>query len=286
MAADILALLSHGLIATSGSPDYPGEVDVRAGVVYGDGDFTGTLAVGGTTTIYGSGFADTGDHTGEWRLWPRREDITLRAQTALGVYDSHPLTAPGGAAKRRAPTWKEMTASAGGVSAKNLVWLLPKQNLPDEVEPRAGYQIRDAAGVDHTVLEVQAGKFNQTHRCVTIALAVVYELSAVGVLTRPDGGQDAAGRPYPSYTEVARVRCRVQPQDSAAGDHFERRTTAHKFAAVIDTQVQARARDVFTVTSYVSPGGAVASVQSYTVLGYRAPERLDQLPALDLELIR
>jgi len=222
----------------------------------------------------------------EWRFWPNREDVALRVQTALGVYDTHPLSAPGGAAKRRAPTWKEMTASAGGVSAKNLVWLIPAANLPEGVEPRAGYQIRSADDVDHTILEVLDGKFANTRRCVTIALAVVYELHALGVLTRPDDAQDDAGRSLPSaYTEIARVKCRVQPQDSEAGDHFERRTTARRFAAYLDQQLQPRAKDVFTVTTYVSPGGAIASVQSYTVLGYRNPERLDQLAALDLELL-
>lgn len=222
----------------------------------------------------------------EWRLWPQREDVTLRVQTAIGVYDSHPLSADGGAAKRRAPTWKEMTASAGAVTAKNLVWLVPTANLPDGIEPRAGHQIRDAEDVDHTILDAVSGKWRNTWRCTTIALSVVYELSALGVLTRPDAGQDAAGRPLPTgYAEVARVRCRVQPQDSDAGEHFGRVTTARKYTAYVDQQLAPRAKDVFTVTSYVSQGGAVASVTAYTVLGFRNPERLDQLCSLDLELL-
>jgi hypothetical protein len=222
----------------------------------------------------------------EWRLWPNREDAILRVQTAPGVYDSHPLTATGGAAKRRAPTWKEVTASAGGVSSKNLVWLLPTANLPDGVEPRAGSQIRDRADIDHTILEATSGKFANTWRCITIALAVVYELHALGILTRGDSAQDSAGRSLPgSFTEVARTKCRVQPQDSEAGEHFDRLTTARKFVAYCDAQLAPRTRDVFTVTSYVSPGGAIAGTQAYTVKGYRSPERLDQLCSLDLELI-
>lgn len=227
----------------------------------------------------------------EWKFWPGRENCILRKQTAVGEYDAHEMRATGGSCKRRAPTWKEMTASAGAVSSRNLVWLLPHVNLPDGVRPRAGDLIRATESdtgeeIDHTILDVQVGKFGQTHRCVTIALAVVYELSAIGVLTRPDNTQDGAGRmALASYTEIARVRCRVQPQDSDAGDHFDRRTAAQRFTAYLDTQLQTRAKDVLTVTSYVSPGGAISGVQSYTVLGYRAPDRLDQLPALDLELI-
>jgi len=227
----------------------------------------------------------------EWRLWQNRENCTLRKQVALGLYDSHLLQATGGAAKRRAPTWKEMTASAGVVSSRNLVWLVPQANLPEGVAPRAGDQIRateTATGleIDHTVLEVQVGKFGQTHRCVTIALAVVYELAQRGVLTRPDNTQDAAGRAaLTSYSAVGSVWCRVQPQDSQAGEHLGRVTTPRKFTALVDTPLAVKAKDVFTVTTYVTPGGAVAGVQAYTVLGFRNPERLDQLMSLDLELL-
>ncbi len=228
----------------------------------------------------------------EWRFWPDRENVVLRVQTALGVYDSFRVAATGGGAKRRAPTWKEMTASAGAVSSRNLVWLVPAANLPENVQPRAGDQIRaveTATGleIDHTVLEVQVGKFGNTHRCVTLALAVVYELSATGTLTRPDNTQDAAGRAaLTNYTAIGEpVRCRVQPQDSATEEVLGRVTMPRKFEALLETPLAVKAKDVFTVTTYVSPGGAVASTQAYTILGFRNPERLDLLQSLDLELI-
>jgi len=228
----------------------------------------------------------------EWQFWPDRENVVLRKQTALGVYDSHPLKATGGSCKRRAPNWKEMTASAGAVTSRNLVWLIPDANLLENVKPRAGDQIRaieTATGeeIDHTILEATVGKFGNTHRCVTIALAVVYELSATGVLTRPSNAQDAAGRSaLTSYSQVGEtVRCRVQPLDSDAGDHQGRRTVVRKFAAYLERPLAVRAKDVFNVTTYASPGGAVASVQGYTVTGFRNPERLDQLMSLELELL-
>lgn len=48
---DYLSVLSHGLIVTDGAAgdcDYPVEADVRDGVVYGDGAFTGTLVAAGS----------------------------------------------------------------------------------------------------------------------------------------------------------------------------------------------------------------------------------------------
>ncbi len=222
----------------------------------------------------------------EWKMWQQREDAVLRARTGPGLYDSFPLSATGGAVKRRAPTWKEITASAGGVTSKNLVFLVPDANLPEGVTPRVADQLQDLDEIDHTILEVQAGKFGQTHRCVTIALAVVYELAATGVLTRPTVAQDDAGRAALSaYTTVGTTKCRVQPEGGQSEEVHGRKTMPKRYSGYLETPFVPRAKDVFTVTSYTSPGGAVASVVRYTVTGFRNPEALDQLLTLDLELI-
>lgn len=60
-AGDYLSVLSHGLVVTDqGAADYPAESDVRGGVAYASGGFTGTLtlpAVGAVAagTHYGAG---------------------------------------------------------------------------------------------------------------------------------------------------------------------------------------------------------------------------------------
>lgn len=209
----------------------------------------------------------------EWKLWPERENATLRSLVAIGIYTDSDLTALGGAVKRRAPTWKEQTASAGVYTSKNLVFLVPDENLPTDVAPKAGDLIRDAEDIDHTVLDVIVGKFGNTHRCTTIALAVVYALAEVGILERPDNTQDSAGRmALSAYTPVGQAMCRVQPQDSATTDVHDRKTMPLRCSAYLGTPLDARARDRFTV-------GAT----SYTVTGMRNPERLDALQELTLE---
>lgn len=230
------------------------------------------------------GFAEM--TAGDWRYWPEREDATLRARTAIGVYDSHPLTATGGAVKRRAITWKELTASGGAYTSRDRAWLIPAANLPVGVVPRPGDQVRDATDVDWTVGEVAVGKFGNTYRCVCRALAVVNELSASARLLRPDSATDAAGRLAPNYAAVgAAVRCRVQPADALAGEAFDRVTMRSAFSAVLAEPLAARAKDVLEVTTYVSFGGAVAAVQRYTIKGSRDAERIWDLQQLDLELI-
>lgn len=223
---------------------------------------------------------------GDWRYWPEREDATLRVRTALGMYDSHPLTAADGAVKRRAVTWKEMTASAGAYTNRDRVWLIPAAHLPAGVEPRPGDQVRDAGDTDWTVGEVGVNKFGQTYRCVCRALAVVHELSATGVLLRPDAATDASGRLDPAYAAVgAAVRCRVQSLDAAVGETDQRVVLRRAFAAYLESPLDARAKDVFEVATYVSFGGAIVSVQRYTIRAARNADRIWDLMQLDLELI-
>lgn len=211
----------------------------------------------------------------EWKWWPEREDATLRALAGVGQYADHALSAPGGAVKRRALTWKEQTASAGAYTARNLVFLVPDENLPTGVKPQAGFLIVDGAAVSHTVLEVVAGKFGNTHRCTTIALALAYALSETGTLERPDNTQDAAGRmALTSYSAVGTSRCRVQPQDRGAAEVMERKTMPLHFTAFLETPLAARARDRF-----------VCAGTTYTVTGVRNPERLDALQELTLERV-
>jgi hypothetical protein len=222
----------------------------------------------------------------EWKFWNDREDVVLKAQTALGVYDSYPLTAPGGAVKRRAITWKEMTASAGAYQNQDRAWLVPSVNLPEGVTPRPGDQIRDSGDVNWTVGDVTVGKFGNTLKCVCRALSVLHELSALGQLFRPDTTTDAAGRLAPNYAPVGGpVRCRVQPQDSRAGEAFDRVTMLRAFSAVLESPLTVNAKDVFTVTTFASWGGAATGTASYTVKGFKDVERIWDLQSLDLELI-
>jgi hypothetical protein len=234
-------------------------------------------------------FSFQGMTINEWRLWNDREDVILRSQTALGVYDAYPLVASdgNGAAKRRAISWKEMTASAGAYTNQDKAWLIPSSNLPDGVLPKPGDQVRDALDVDWTVGDVTVGKFGNTYKCVSRSLALVHELTASGQLTRPDNTQDGAGRMAEvNYTAIGGpVRCRVQPQDSQAGDAFDRRTMLLQFSAFLETPLTVRARDVFTVTTYASYGGAVTGVTAYTVKGFKNAAKIWDIMSLDLELI-
>lgn len=217
---------------------------------------------------------------GDWQFLQGLEAVSWNILGPIGGYTG-PLPLFFGARAavvlRRALTWKELMASAGAYTGVNQVFLVPDQVLAPyaPLVPKAGDTFLDVSGVNHTVLDTQIGKHSNTHRCTTIALAVVNSLGVMGTLLRPDNTQDAAYRAaLTNYTTVGTSLCRVQPLDSDAGDVLGRRTIALKFTAYLETPLQVQAHDQF------SAGGNV-----YTVLGFRNPARLDQLQSLDLELV-
>lgn len=227
----------------------------------------------------------TTSHRDEWVWWPDREACGYRARTAVGVYSdyapaaTHPYT---GAEtqlvfKRRVPDAAEKAPSAGVYLGRTTHWIMPSVALPEGVTARPGDLLRDSDDIDHTILKLHTGKFRLTYWFETIALAVENDLDASGTLSRPTGGQDAAGRQAlvtALYSTIATVACRVQPQDSAGEDVLGRRTLPLKYTAYLASPVSAKAKDRFTVSG-----------TSYTVLGFHDPERLDALMSLDLELI-
>lgn len=215
-------------------------------------------------------------HASEWKLWPGRENVTLRIQRDIGIYDSYPLTATGGAAKRRVISWKELEASAGAYTNQDRAWLLPLANLPANLQPKPGDQVRDSDDVDWTIGDMQVGKFGLTYRCVARALAVVHELAELGQLKRPAEAKDSAGRAaLATYSAVgSQVRCRVQPEDGSIEEVFERMTIPRRYRAFLETPLTVKAHDQFVVGS-----------TKYTVKGFRNAERIWDLMSLQLESI-
>lgn len=245
-AGDPVSVLSHGLFVTAQESSGP------------------------------SGCAPLASVRSEWRFWPEREDVTLRKQTAVGTYTDHELTATCGAVKRRAITFKEMAASAGAYTNQDQAFLIPAENLPFGVVPAPGDILLDDDAISWTIGDVTVGKFRETHKCVARALAIVNALSASGQLKRAPYVADSAGRPAgASYANVgSAVACRVQPEDSAAGELLGRVTIPRRYTAFLATPLTVQAHDQFVVS------GA-----SYTVLGFKNVERVWDLMSLDLELI-
>ena len=210
----------------------------------------------------------------DWQYWPERENVTLRYRTDVpGTYTDHALTySPGGAVKRRAISFKELAASAGVYTGSDRAWLIPSQVLPAGVTPRPGDVVRDGGAVDWTVGDVAVNKFGLTYRCVCRALALTNGLTATGALKRAASAADAAGRPAnATYTTVATVACRVQPESSAAEELFDQLMLPDNYTAYLAEPLALMAHDVFEVDGV-----------AYSVLGFDNPERIWDLQSLKL----
>lgn len=224
-------------------------------------------------------------HAGEWALWQNRETITYRSQTAVGVYSAfslsltHPVagTPTTAVAKRRVPTFKEQAASASVYVGQTLTWLVPAAAFTAAgVVPKVGDQLRDASGIDHTILRRWDGKFGLTAHFETLALALVAGLRSLGTLLRPAATANTEGKRVPNLGALySDVPCRVQrTAGTRAGDEFESPAIAVGATAYLGQQIIAQFGDVFEVGS-----------ERYKVVGWADPERLDALMTLDLEQV-
>lgn len=215
-----------------------------------------------------------------YRIMPDRVTVGFRRQTALGTYaagvdvaDAWWRPAAGGTT--------EHDPSSGVYTRSDREWYFPKTAYAQT--PAVGDLLDspvstiDPATATWTVLGVDHAGALGAWKLTSVSLAIVTALRTLLTFERPSNTQDAAGRmSLASYsTLAANVPARVQPQDSEAGDVLGRRTLPKHFTAYCTQQVAVRAKDRAT------DGAGTA----YTVLGYREPERLDALFAVDLEVI-
>lgn len=190
----------------------------------------------------------------DFRLWPQREDVTYLS-AASGGYSSFPLTYPGGAAKRRGLTFKEMAGSGGAYTGQDRVWLVPAAVLPTvptPVTPKPADQVLDGTGVAWTVLQADAGKYGQTWRLTTRNLILALGLRDTVSLLRAANPADPGGMRVPTYAAVeANVPARVQETDAGAEDRQGKRQAVRRFACTVGRRVYPRA----STRSGTRPGG-------------------------------
>lgn len=191
----------------------------------------------------------------EWRFWPNREAVTLRILGADLTYTNSAISD----AKFRAINYKEMTASQGAYIGRDRVCLVPAEVLLPGVSIKSGDKIRQGDGTDWTVLEVQAGKFLQTFRCVTRCLALVYDLSANVVVKRPSPTTDASGKRNPTFATIYNVRAKLQEQSASVQPDYQGGPTGRReLTMYTDTRMVLLPGDVIDVgaTRYDYAGSA------------------------------
>lgn len=220
---------------------------------------------------------------GDYQSWDNVQAVTHTAGR-LGGGGADTAVA---VAKRRALTFKELTASAGAYTGLDRVWLVPAAVLAGGFSITPGDTLTDAAGTAWTVLEAGLGKFGQTWKLTCRDLVLVNALTYLIDVERAHLTQDAAGgtvRNWPGSgaggtVPYAQIRASVQPDEAEPADERGVRSGLARYRVTVERQLalkldrdRVRWTDAAGVTHYLD------------ITRLRNPARIDELPVLDCEL--
>lgn len=176
-----------------------------------------------------------------------------------------------GKALRRRPSRRELEASGGKYLAEDVRWHLPAAALSSP--PLPGARIVDAAGEHWTVLAVDREALGSRWACWSRNLAVAGGLEEVVAIETAVWSKDEHGAPLAAWSVYrTAVRARVQPVESAEQSADDQRRTPRRYRAFVAEPLPLDA-DL----------RIVRDGRAYRVLGYRRPERIDELLVLDVE---
>lgn len=223
------------------------------------------------------------DLSRDFLVWDNREDVTYVSHATAGD-TSYSLTSPDGkgGVKRRNLTWKELTASAGVYTTQDRAWLLPVANLPPGLTPKPADRIIDGQGNSWTVLEAPLNTWGTWYKLVTRNLVIQANLKDRIDIQRPAITLDAANvtiRAWPpagGTTPYAALSCRIQELTAEIANERDLRGFRRTHEIYLSQQVSLQSEDRILVT-----GGTTI----YAIRGYHSPNRIDELPVIDAELV-
>lgn len=219
---------------------------------------------------------DAAELRGYWEIMPDRVTVGYQEQTALGTFATSVSVAN---AWWRSQGTSELAPSLGVVTAARRTWYFPKSAYASQ--PAIGDLITnptstiDPVAFTWTILDVGHAGALGAWELGTISLALQSDLRSTITFSRAGTERDSAGRPSPTYTAYAsNIACRVQPEDGAAGEVFDRVTLPSRFTCFLAQRVAVRAKD-----------RAVSGGVTYTVISSESPDRLDDVQRVTLETI-
>lgn len=225
------------------------------------------------------------DMSTDYLIWDNPEAVTVEVRKLNRQFGtSAGDTFAASTAKRRALTWKELTASGGAYTGQDLVWLIPQAVLDEDRVIKAGDVVIDEEGVRYTVLDPLLGKWGQTWRLVTRDLVLAHDLSDTIDIQRAALGYDDAGasmRRYPPYggeTPYANLKARVQIQEQRETDERGLRGLKETYQIIVEKDIDVREVDRVKWTT-IKRGTLYLEIKGYT-----QPDRIDVLPILDCEV--
>ena len=233
------------------------------------GTFTGTsepvLAGGCTPTDFVSLDTSTDD-----AVWDNVSDISFASVSKTDDALTCIMRA-----HRHAIGRKELAVSNGVYVPEDTIWRLPRRSM-GTVVPKVRDRITDVENVVWTILEVSRIAATQRYRCVCRDLILVENLRDSILIETPSYTFDTAGIRIKTFTsKYAGLPARVQPITSEIVDERAIRGFKTTHTVIVDRQLSVTNED-----RIVLENGRILEIR-----GYRDPERIDELPQIDAELV-
>lgn len=204
--------------------------------------------------------------------WDNVEPVTL-----ISVAKSGETLVDLPTVKRRAPSFKELSASGGVYTAQDLVFLVPKKvvDTAGGSRPKPADVIRDADGIRWTILECPLNTLKSTYRCMTRDMILAADLRDTLTIKRPLEltTDDAGGREYEYENIYQGIACRFQEVNAGELDERGQRLTVKRYNVWVERRLYLTIED-----QAVDPDGNI-----YEVKGWQDADRIDQLQMLQCE---
>jgi len=198
------------------------------------------------------------DPTGDLNFCDGLETVTLQS-------DSGALSTAVAGALRRHDQVGEAEPSDGLHTAQHVQWHLPADQL--STPPPVGAVIIDGAGLRYVILGIELATLTSRFSCRCRRLAIASGLDQQVILQRATWTKSQSGVQVADWQDVRiNLPARIQPQMAEISIEYDRRLTrvTHKIFLADEVVVDHTYR-------------IVAGSQTYRVLGYERPERIDAL---------
>lgn len=202
------------------------------------------------------------------QIWcPWNEPITIRSVRP----NSTDVVVSGVQAARYTQQSGEVAPSYGVYTRDAEKWTFATNDIPFEIKLRD--TITPADGVSRTVIDTAMSDIQNFSSVTAINLVLAADLRDSGTLYRPTNTADAAGKRIPGLAAInTGVACRVQKMTGSGSQAVNTASTVRVTAvAYIGQQLYPQVGDVFGVGS-----------TKYAVLGWKDPDRINALMAIDL----
>lgn len=191
---------------------------------------------------------------------------------------------------RRAIGRKELAASGGVYRGDDTVFMVPRDSIEALAFqgrfPKPGDLYQDGEGQTFTVLGADAilkdgSGVHQMYRLTCRNLVVAYDLQHRIDIQRPSISYDAAGvklRGWPGSTPYSQLACRVQLLTQDMVDTLGMTAFKGTHAVMVSRQVTVGDDDRIKWVDGLT-------TRYLDIKGVRSPERIDELPVIDAELM-